>query len=95
MILRRTRPAALLLALAFAAPLVPAAHAVPHHPLEDRALSEPEAVLRELPMQIEAARKQGRVDEPARLFLAPANACRVIADWPCQRVACAAARADD
>jgi diguanylate cyclase (GGDEF)-like protein/PAS domain S-box-containing protein len=84
----------LALALACAAPARATTNSltgVPHSPLEDRALSEPEAVLRELPERIAQARKRDRYDEQAMLFLAQANACRVVADWPCQRVAGAAA----
>ena len=65
---------------------------LPHHPLEEKALSDPEGVLRQLPDLVADARKRERFDEQALLFLAQANACRVVADWPCQRVAGAAAR---
>ena len=60
---------------------------LPHHVLEDKALNEPEAVLKELPALIRAARSSGNARELALLLLAQANACRVVADWPCQRVA--------
>ena len=65
---------------------------LPRHPLEERALNEPEAVLKLLPSLIDNARKSGNSGELALLYLAQANACRVVADWPCQRVAGAAAR---
>ena len=60
---------------------------LPHHALEDKALNEPEAVLKELPALVRAARESGNSRELALLLLAQANACRVVADWPCQRVA--------
>lgn len=65
---------------------------LPRHPLEERALNEPELVLKLLPPLIENARKSGNSRELALLYLAQANACRVVADWPCQRVAGAAAQ---
>lgn len=70
----------------------PAFDPLQHHPLEDRALIEPEAVLTELPAQLAQARaaKDGR--QLALLYLAQANACRVIADWNCQNTAGADAR---
>lgn len=67
------------------------ATSLPQHRLELRALSEPEAVLALLPGLIEASRAKGDHRELALLYLAQANACRVIADWPCQRMAGAAA----
>jgi diguanylate cyclase (GGDEF)-like protein/PAS domain S-box-containing protein len=84
--------ALLLLALAWAGAAAAAVSGLPHHPLEEQALSEPEVVLRQLPALVADARKRERFDEQALLFLAQANACRVVADWPCQRVAGAAAR---
>src|SRR5690349_21667065 len=64
------------------------------HPLELRALVDPEAVLEQVPGEIDKARAQHDNAEVARLYLAQANACRVIADWTCQRMAGAqAARA--
>jgi diguanylate cyclase (GGDEF)-like protein len=54
------------------------------HPLEVLALSDPAGALK----RIEAARqrlKENEHAEAARLGLAEANACRVIADWRCQR----------
>jgi len=57
------------------------------HPLELRALVEPEAVLRELPVEIINAKLAGDWRRLALLYLAEANACRVVADWDCQREA--------
>jgi diguanylate cyclase (GGDEF)-like protein/PAS domain S-box-containing protein len=74
-----------------------APYGVPQHPLEVRALVEPEAVLALLPDEIAKARAANDQAELARLYLAQANACRVIANWACQRDAgrdaAAAARA--
>lgn len=67
---------------------------VPRHPLERRALTEPEAVLAALPAELAAAGARGDHREQALLQLARANACRIAADWPCQRDAGAAAVAD-
>ena len=64
---------------------------VPQHALELEALQAPERVLVELPPRIRAARASGDSRELALLLLAQANACRVVADWPCQRVAGAGA----
>lgn len=66
-------------------------HGVPQHALEVEALQAPEKVLKELPERIRAARAAGDSHELALLLLAQANACRVIADWSCQRVAGASA----
>ena len=66
---------------------------LPQHPLEVEALQSPEKVLAELPGRIRAAREAGDSREVALLLLAKANACRVIADWPCQRLAGAGAGA--
>jgi diguanylate cyclase (GGDEF)-like protein/PAS domain S-box-containing protein len=84
--------AAALLLLAATAPAAAVVSGLPHHPLEEQALSQPEAVLRQIPELVADARRRDRFDEQALLFLAQANACRVVADWPCQRVAGAAAR---
>lgn len=70
----------------------PAFDPLQHHALEDRALVEPEAVLAELPARIEQARAAKDQRELALLFLAQANACRVIANWTCQDTAGADAR---
>jgi len=72
------------------APGVPAEGSdVPRHPLELRALIEPEQVLAQLPAQIAAARAKDDHTNLALLLLAEANACRVVADWLCQRRASA------
>lgn len=63
------------------------ADALDRHPLELRALVEPEAVLIELHQALISARLAGDAREIARLELARANACRVVADWDCQREA--------
>jgi len=65
---------------------------VPRHPLELKALVDPEAVLKELPAALEAARANRDMRTLALLYLARANACRVIADWPCQQTAGSSAR---
>jgi len=58
---------------------------LPRDPLEIQALLEPEIVLKALPKAIEAARAAGESRRLALLYLAEANACRVVADWVCQR----------
>lgn len=58
---------------------------LPRHALEIRALTEPEQVLTALPSALAAAEKAGDFREQALLELAHANACRVIANWVCQR----------
>jgi len=70
------------------------AHAqeLPRHALEIRALTEPEEVLQILPQALDSARARGDAGEEVALQLARANACRVIANWPCQREAGLAAR---
>jgi diguanylate cyclase (GGDEF)-like protein len=65
---------------------------VPRHAQELRALTEPDKVLADLPALIDAARAQRNMRELALLYLAQANACRVIADWACQRSAGGSAR---
>lgn len=70
---------------------VPAPDALPRHPLETRALTDPETVLAQLPGELERAAGDARA--VALLELAHANACRVMADWNCQREAGAAAAA--
>ena len=83
------RTLVLVIALGFAAALAAAPAApsdpVPRHPLELRALVDPDAVLAQLPPLLKAARDSGRSEEEALLYLAQANACRVKADWACQR----------
>ena len=81
------RPIAALAALLLAAcPFVHAAiEAVPRHALETEALVEPETVLRKLPALVAAAESNDDQRELALLYLAEANACRVMANWECQR----------
>ncbi len=67
---------------------------IPRHTLERRALTEPEAVLAALPEELAAAAARGDRREAALLQLARANACRIAADWTCQRDAGAAAVAE-
>lgn len=57
---------------------------VERHPLEIRALKDPQSVLADLPAQIAAARQRGDFRELALLHLAEANACRVMANLACQ-----------
>ncbi|CAN5258319.1 hypothetical protein BH11PSE14_BH11PSE14_07830 [soil metagenome] len=64
---------------------------LPRDPLEELALSQPEVVLQKLPPLLVAARQAGDSKRLSLLYLAQANACRVIADWPCQRDASAQA----
>lgn len=65
---------------------------VERHELETRALVDPDTVLKSLPAAIAAAKARSDQHELALLYLAEANACRVIADWLCQRNAAAKAR---
>jgi diguanylate cyclase (GGDEF)-like protein/PAS domain S-box-containing protein len=67
-------------------------YGVPLHPLEIQALHDPGGVLVKLPAAIDAARAANDHAELARLHLAHANACRVVADWACQRDAGARAQ---
>lgn len=62
------------------------------HPLEAEALAEPEQVLAKLPSLIADAEGRGAKRELALLELARANACRVVANWDCQRDAGRAAQ---
>jgi signal transduction histidine kinase/CheY-like chemotaxis protein len=66
---------------------------VERHPLEIRALTEPDAVLAELPAALAESAERGTPRQTVLLNLAKANACRVVADWPCQRDAGAEAAA--
>ncbi len=65
---------------------------VPRHALETRALKDPDGVLRDLPAELGRATAAKDFKELALLHLARANACRVIADWPCQANAAANAQ---
>lgn len=60
------------------------------HPLEVEALTQPREVLQKLPAARNALAKDDHAGM-AKLALAAANACRVIADWGCQRQAGSAA----
>lgn len=64
---------------------------LPRHELEVRALTDPAGALQALPEALEQARQNADGREVALLYLARANACRMTADWPCQRDAGAAA----
>jgi diguanylate cyclase (GGDEF)-like protein/PAS domain S-box-containing protein len=75
-----------------AAPPSATADDLPRHPLETRGLVDPRGVLAELPGRIRTAQAAGDWRELALLQLARANACRVLANWPCQRSAGTAAR---
>ncbi|TDR47728.1 PAS domain S-box-containing protein/diguanylate cyclase (GGDEF)-like protein [Tahibacter aquaticus] len=65
---------------------------IPRHDLETRALLQPEAAMDEIAGEIERAQQRGDMQQLALLYLARANACRVIADWNCQREAGSRAR---
>jgi signal transduction histidine kinase/ActR/RegA family two-component response regulator len=58
---------------------------LPRHPLEVRALTEPNEVLLLIPQALSDAAAKGDTRQLALLHLANANACRMIANWPCQR----------
>lgn len=60
---------------------------LPRHALEEQALLEPERVMREVPALVAKASASHDVREVALLELARANACRVVANWQCQREA--------
>ncbi|MDZ4813446.1 MAG: GGDEF domain-containing protein [Pseudomonadota bacterium] len=62
-----------------------AAVPLPRHALEAKALFDPETVLMQLPALIKTAQSKENERELALLYLAEANACRVIANWQCQR----------
>ena len=62
----------------------PAEHQIIRHPLETRALIDPEGVLKALPDLIKKAAASKDHKELAMLLLAKSNACRVMANWPCQ-----------
>lgn len=73
----------LLFLLLLALVAAPAGAEIPMLPIEREALREPERVLQELPALREAAHGDER--QLALLSLAEANACRVIANWECQK----------
>lgn len=66
---------------------------LPRHPLEILALQSPKAALEKIPAALEAAKKAKDPRATALLYLAEANACRVLADWDCQVRAGASAAA--
>ncbi|UXI67745.1 diguanylate cyclase domain-containing protein [Tahibacter amnicola] len=79
--------------LVIAAGIAAAVEPVPlRHPLEARALTQPESVLSALPAEIDQAKERGDLATVALLYLSQANACRVVANWTCQRDAGLAAR---
>jgi diguanylate cyclase (GGDEF)-like protein/PAS domain S-box-containing protein len=96
---RRWINSALLVLVAVLVPTVDAAPAppAPHdsrddattpeaaHPLEREALVDPAGVQAKLPGALASARAAHDDIELARLYMAQANACRVLADWACQR----------
>jgi len=63
------------------------AQEIERHPLELKALNDPKAVLVELPAAMRVAAQNQDQNTMALLELAQANACRVLADWTCQRKA--------
>lgn len=65
---------------------------LPRHSLEIQALTDPGQVLRVIPQALEQANLRRDKREVALLHLAHANACRMVADWFCQRSAGAQAR---
>lgn len=65
----------------------PDATQVSRHALETRALVDPHAVLKELPSLLQQTTASKNYQELALLNLAHSNACRVIANWPCQSAA--------
>jgi diguanylate cyclase (GGDEF)-like protein len=82
--LRTILPAALVLLFALAT----AGHAqdeIQRHALETEALTRPKAVLAELPALVNAAKSDADNSQLALLLMAQSNACRVIADWQCQK----------
>lgn len=58
---------------------------IPMLPIEREALADPDGVRQRLPGLLEAARRDADERTVAMLYLAEANACRVVADWVCQR----------
>jgi len=64
---------------------------LPRHPLERKALVDPEGALAAIADELAKTEVQGDHRELALLQLARANACRVNADWTCQQSAGAAA----
>ncbi len=73
--------------IALAAALPAFAAKIERSPLEDRAVTDPDGVLAELPAALETAHGRGDSHVVALLLLAKSNACRVKGDWACQREA--------
>ncbi|MBV6414117.1 MAG: response regulator [Xanthomonadales bacterium] len=65
---------------------------LPRHALEVQALTAPAQVLKAIPTALQRAGERNDDRELALLHLARANACRMVADWQCQRSAGAQAR---
>jgi diguanylate cyclase (GGDEF)-like protein/PAS domain S-box-containing protein len=61
--------------------------AIERHPLELQALTDPEQVITQVSAELARARALGDERMLALLYLARANACRVLADWAGQREA--------
>ena len=68
------------------------ADVIERHELELRALVQPDQVVAVLPAEIARAERSDDQHSLALLHLARANACRVLADWVCQRDASQQAR---
>lgn len=68
------------------------ADVIERHELELRALVQPDQVVAALPSEIARAERASDFHSLALLHLARANACRVLADWVCQRDASQQAR---
>ena len=62
------------------------------HPLERAALTKPQLVLEQIERILPAAQARQDNRELALLYLAKSNACRVVANWPCQWAAGTEAR---
>lgn len=77
----------LALFLAFAAVAATPPQQVPRHPLETQALVDPQGVLDQLPGLVRSAEEARDYRQISLLELTRANACRVLADWACQREA--------
>lgn len=60
---------------------------LPRHPLEREALIDPQGVLLKIDRELRSAAQATDPAQLSLLQLARANACRVVADWQCQREA--------
>jgi diguanylate cyclase (GGDEF)-like protein/PAS domain S-box-containing protein len=58
---------------------------LPRHPLERQALTDPQTALAGIEAALAEAEAAQDLRQQALLQVARANACRVIANWPCQR----------